>query len=170
MNYSAPNPLPEAPVTRLLPAARVTAAALALLCSCPPSALAQEAPTALQETVAARERAFARSMADRDHAAFVTFLSAEAVFYGQRTLRGRDEVAEGWRPFFDGAQAPFSWEPEQVEVLPSGTLAHSSGPVLDADGNRVATFNSVWRLEADSVWRVVFDKGCSCADGGPPEP
>ena len=63
--------------------------------------------------------------------------------------------------FHDEAEAPFSWEPEVVEVLPSGTLAHSSGPVKDPQGTVVATFNSVWRLEADGRWRVVFDKGCS---------
>jgi ketosteroid isomerase-like protein len=27
-------------------------------------------------------------------------------------------------------------------------------------GLRVGTFNSVWRLEADGKWRIVFDKGC----------
>jgi ketosteroid isomerase-like protein len=56
--------------------------------------------------------------------------------------------------------APFSWEPEHVEVLASGTLALSSGPVFGRDGTRIGTFNSVWRLEADGRWRVVFDKGC----------
>ena len=77
-------------------------------------------------------------------------------------LRGREQVADGWKGFFEGAQAPFSWDPDHVEVLPSGTLALSSGPVFDPSGKRVGTFNSVWRLEADGRWRVVFDKGCSC--------
>jgi ketosteroid isomerase-like protein len=40
------------------------------------------------------------------------------------------------------------------------TLALSSGPVRDASGRRVGTFNSVWRREGDGRWRVVFDKGC----------
>lgn len=33
---------------------------------------------------------------------------------------------------------------------------------------QVATFTSVWRLQAPGVWRVVFDKGndlCDCAKG-----
>jgi len=115
----------------------------------------------LQEQVRQAEQAFAKTMADRDLEAFSAFVSEEAVFFGgPESLRGRDAVVEGWRPFFEGTDAPFSWEPEVVEVLPSGTLAHSSGPVKDPQGNVVATFNSVWRLEADGRWRVVFDKGC----------
>lgn len=115
----------------------------------------------LQEQVRQAEEAFAQTMADRDLEAFAAFLSEEAVFFGgPGTLRGREAVVEGWRPLFEGDDPPFSWEPEVVEVLPSGTLAHSSGPVKDPQGNVMATYNSVWRLEADGKWRVVFDKGC----------
>lgn len=107
------------------------------------------------------ERAFAKTMADRDHAAFSGFVSEEGVFVGQEaTLRGRAEVAAGWRRFFQGPSAPFTWEPEQVEVLASGGLALSSGPVFSPDRQRVGTFNSVWRKDGDGRWRVVFDKGC----------
>lgn len=58
---------------------------------------------------------------------------------------------------FEGP-APFSWEPDQVEVIQSGTLAFSTGPVRNAEGVIVSRFNSVWRLE-DGAWRVLFDKG-----------
>jgi hypothetical protein len=46
-----------------------------------------------------------------------------------------------------------------VEVLDSGTLALSSGPVRDAEGNLIGTFMSVWRHEGPGAWRIVFDKG-----------
>lgn len=115
---------------------------------------------ALRAQVEASERAFARTMAERDVKGFEAFVSEQAVFYGsRRVLRGRAEVVAGWRAFFDGPVAPFSWEPEQVDVLADGTLAHSSGPVHDAQGKLIARFNSVWRQEAPGVWRVVFDKG-----------
>jgi ketosteroid isomerase-like protein len=110
------------------------------------------------------ERAFASTMAARDHAAFATYVADEAVFFGRQALRGKAAVVAAWKAFFDGPTAPFSWEPETVEVLESGTLALSSGPVRDPDGRRVGTFNSIWRREADGHWRVVFDKGCpECA-------
>lgn len=115
---------------------------------------------ALAREVEAAERAFARSMAERDHAAFTALLSEQAVFYGGgRVLRGKAAVAAGWKVFFDGAAAPFSWEPDSVEVLADGTLALSTGPVRDPAGKATARFNSIWRQEAPGVWRVVFDKG-----------
>jgi hypothetical protein len=56
--------------------------------------------------------------------------------------------------------APFSWEPEQVEVLPSGTLAPSTGPVRDPAGKLTGTFTSIWRREGPGRWRILFDMGC----------
>lgn len=123
-------------------------------------ALAQPDLAALRRQVEDTERTFARSMAERDHEAFVRHLSEHALFYApNRVLRGRAEVAAAWKPFFEGPQAPFSWEPDQVEVLGDGSLAHSSGPVRDPAGKLVGRFNSVWRQEAPGVWRIVFDKG-----------
>ena len=107
-------------------------------------------------------------MADRDHAAFASFLADEAIFVGPgRVLRGAKQVAAGWKRFYEGAQAPFSWEPDQVQVLDSGALALSTGPVRDPSGKRVGTFNSVWRREAGGKWKIVLDNGCPpCECGG----
>jgi ketosteroid isomerase-like protein len=110
--------------------------------------------------VRSAEMGFAKSMAERDTVAFAAHIADEAVFFGRNVLRGKPIVVAAWRPFFEGGKAPFSWEPEQVEVLDSGTLALTSGPVHDPDGKRIGTFNSVWRREADGLWKVVFDKGC----------
>jgi ketosteroid isomerase-like protein len=121
----------------------------------------------LKRQVAAAERAFAKTMADRDHAAFVTYLADDTVFFtGPKPLRGKAQVAAVWKRFYERPEAPFSWEPTEVEVLEAGTLALSSGPVRDPTGKVVATFTSIWRQEAPGVWRVVFDKGndaCDCA-------
>jgi ketosteroid isomerase-like protein len=114
----------------------------------------------LASEVEAREVAFAKTMADRDLEAFLTFLSSEAIFFnGNDALRGRDEIRRDWAPLFEGASAPFSWSPDIVEVLESGTLALSSGPVLGPSGESRGRFNSIWRKEADGRWFVVFDKG-----------
>jgi ketosteroid isomerase-like protein len=110
--------------------------------------------------VEAREIAFAKSMADRDLEAFRSFISPEAVFFNRNEpLRGPDAIAQAWTPFFEGETAPFSWHPDLTEVLGSGRLALSSGPVVGASGEVVGRFNSIWRKDEDGQWRVVFDKG-----------
>ena len=116
---------------------------------------------ALQSQVRDAERAFAKSMADRDHAKFTSMLADEAVFFaGPQAQRGKSVIAAAWKAFYEGPSAPFSWEPTDVEVLESGTLAISSGPVRDPSGKRTGTYNSVWRLESPGVWKIIFDKGC----------
>ena len=110
--------------------------------------------------VEAREIGFAKSMADRDLEAFRSFIASDAIFFaGEQPIRGRDAVVEAWTPFFEGPEAPFSWHPDLVEVLDSGDLALSSGPVRNPAGEVVGRFNSIWRKHADGQWRVVFDKG-----------
>lgn len=113
------------------------------------------------EGLAAVETAFAATMADRDLDAFVGFLDAETIFFaGDVELRGAEAVKKAWAPFFEGEAAPFSWRPEAASVLDSGSLGLTSGPVLDPEGNRIGTFNSIWRLNPDGVWKIVFDRGC----------
>lgn len=143
-------------------AAALCLLALAGCASAPPAAR----KPAASEQVSAVEAAFAATMAARDLDAFASFLSDEAVFFDiDGALEGRAAVLAAWAPYFEGAEAPFAWEPRDVTVLASGDLAHSSGPVFDAAGRHVADFNSIWRLEADGRWRIVFDKGCRrCAD------
>ena len=143
-------------------AALVVAAAVLGVCM---AAEADDATERAEAEVRATEEAFARTMAERDHTGFVSFLSEDVVFLGQRVLRGRDAVAEGWKPYYDAPAAPFSWKPERVVVVASGALALSTGPVFDPEGERVGTFVSTWRREPDGRWRIVLDTGCPPCSG-----
>ena len=137
----------------------------------PPAAATPAAATPAAATpdpraqVFAAETAFAQTMADRDYKMFQNFIADEAIFFGaEGPLHGKARILAAWKRFFDGPVPPFSWRPETVEVLQSGTLAHSSGPVTSAKGKPFGIFNSIWRLEPDGQWRVVFDKGCDTCD------
>jgi ketosteroid isomerase-like protein len=148
---------------------RTLPTALSVLALVLPARLpAQTAPamSAVQHQVFAAESAFAASFARRDTAAFAALLAPDAIFFGGASpMRGKAAVAEGWRRLLTDPTPPFSWHPEVVEVVATGDLAFSSGPVLDPAGKRIATFNSVWRRQADGRWLVVFDKGspvCNC--------
>jgi len=136
----------------------LAAAGLAFAGGTVPGLAAQDSGAAAE--VRAREIAFAKTMADRDLEAFVTFLSPEAIFFnGNTPQRGNDVIEAAWASLFEGEVAPLSWHPDVVQVLDSGDLALSSGPVLGPEGEARGRFNSIWRRDADGVWRVVFDKG-----------
>ena len=141
--------------------------AFILICSLLPGCAVlsdQQDHFTIREQVIAVERAFARSMADRSLDDFASFISEEAVFFsGPAPLRGKDQVVAWWTRYFTEVSAPFSWEPEEVEVLASGDLALSSGPVRDPDGKIIARYTSIWRLESPGTWRIVFDKGSPVA-------
>ena len=151
------------------PMSRTTSLAIVLAMLVGSRTAAAQSLAELAEQVRAAETGFAGTMSRRDFAEFGQYLSDEAVFFSrQGPLRGKSAIAEGWKGFFTASTAPFSWTPEIVEVLPSGGLALTSGPVLDEAGHRIGTFNSIWRREADGRWRVVFDRGCPACDCSPP--
>ena len=123
--------------------------------------------TAAMKQVIAAEQAFAKTMADRDFKSFVRFLSPDAVFFASSNVtRGSAAVAADWQAYFSGREAPFSWAPDHVEVLASGDLALSTGPVFQ-NHKIVGRFNSIWRLESPNNWRIVFDKGEAVCDVNP---
>jgi ketosteroid isomerase-like protein len=143
----------------------VLLACAALLSACAAPSMRDTARA--EREVADTERAFAKTMADRDFSGFKSFLSDDTIFFsGPTPLRGKQMVVAAWQRFYDKPEAPFSWQPEQVQVLESGDLALSTGPVRDSKGKLFATFTSIWRREAPGQWRIVFDKGnevCDCA-------
>ena len=138
---------------------------LALLASPTVARSQTQSRQAQAQQVFAAESAFAHTLAARDSHGFATYVALDAVFFGRGgPLHGRAAVVAGWQPYFEGPVAPFSWAPEVLEVLESGTLALSSGPVRDPGGRQIGTFNSIWRRDSDGQWRVVFDKGCPVCD------
>lgn len=143
----------------------ILATGVALLASAGAVCAAELSP---KDQVWAAEIAFAMTVENRDLNAFAEFIADEAVFFsGTTAAHGKANVVDSWKRFFLDKEAPFSWAPDQVEVLASGTLALSTGPVRDPSGKVISRFNSIWRLEAGR-WRVVFDKGSPPSPGPSP--
>ncbi len=122
------------------------------------------------DDVRCREINFSQSVENQDIDAFRSFIDVDARFIGSGVLRGVDQVAQAWSVFFTTDGPRIKWRPQIVEVLENGTLALSRGPfksvAIDAHGNvqeNWGTFNSVWRLNEDGEWRVVFDAGSPAA-------
>ena len=146
-----------------LPCATLCLALLAACAAPPPAGPFDRA--ALERQVGDVERAFAKTMVDRDLAAFSSFIADDTVFFsGPTPLHGKPAVTAFWKRFYDKPAAPFSWKPDRVEALESGSLALSTGPVFDPEGKCIGRFTSIWRQEAPGVWRIIFDKGGPCEE------
>lgn len=120
--------------------------------------------------VRCREIAFSQSAEARDSERFASFLDADARFVGNSVARGVAAVVQAWGVFFAPEGPAIMWRPRFVEVLEDGRLALSRGPYRmlsrDEQGAEVehwGTFNSVWRLQADGSWKIVFDAGSPSA-------
>jgi len=120
----------------------------------------------LADEVRCREIGFSKSIESRDMEAFRSFLDDDARFIGAQVKRGPEEVTDAWRTYEPEDGPTLKWRPQFVEVLEDGKLALSRGPwrytTTDEEGESVelwGMFNSVWRLQDDGSWKVVFDAG-----------
>ena len=88
-------------------------------------ALRAQTNAAIKQQVIATERAFAKTMADRDQAKFARFISAEAVFFsGDNARRGKANIVAAWLKFFKDPQAPFSFALPSPERFADQLLAN----------------------------------------------
>jgi ketosteroid isomerase-like protein len=122
------------------------------------------------DEVRCREIGFSQAAERQDLDAFRSFIDVDARFVSSTVLRGPEAITEAWTFFFTDDIPTIKWRPQIVEVLENGRLALSRGPyrVISPGENGEAveqwgTFNSVWRLNDDGVWRVVFDAGSPAA-------
>jgi ketosteroid isomerase-like protein len=129
-------------------------------------AVALPALAELDDEIRCREIGFSKSVESRNQELFASYVDADARFVSGTVTRGPDAIAAAWAIFFDPAGPTIKWRPKYVEVLENGELALSRGPyrlvTRDEAGNVTeswGTFNSVWRLNPDGEWRVVFDAG-----------
>jgi ketosteroid isomerase-like protein len=130
------------------------------------SAFAVSALADPEQQVRCREIAFSRSAESRDAAQFASFIDQDARFVSATVSRGPDAVLTAWAAFFEAQGPAIRWRPQIVEVLSDGGLALSRGPyrviAQDDQGKQTehwGTYNSVWRIQSNGDWRIVFDAG-----------
>ena len=125
----------------------------------------------LVEDVRCREIGFSKSVENQDTHLFTTFIDADARFVGSAVSHGPEAITAAWSVFFSEGGPTIKWRPEFVEVLENGTLALTRGPyrmlTIDDKGKTTehwGTFNSIWRLQKNGEWKVVFDAGSPASE------
>ena len=134
-------------------------------------ALTQPAFADLVEDVRCREIGFSKSVETQDVTLFASFIDADARFVSNVVTHGPEAIAAAWGVFFTKGGPTIKWRPQFVEVLETGTLALTRGPyrmvTIDEQGKMAehwGTFNSVWRLQENGEWNVVFDAGSPASE------
>ena len=151
---------------------------VAVLLAAGASSLRAQAPAHAAEAAAIMQADadFARAVADRDKARFLTFIADATTFNGGTPgeIHGRDSVMKEWSDFFDPAGPTLSWTPTKAEVVGAGDLGYSTGRSLiraknaaGAIAERRGEYLTVWRKQPDGAWRVVFDTGSTLPAPGP---
>jgi len=122
----------------------------------------------LVESLRAAEISFAASVAEKDFDQFGSHIDPDAIFMGGRPLSGREAILEAWSVYFEEDGPTLEWHPEEVVVRANGKMGISKGPYTlrarTPDGQeevRKGSFASIWELQADGEWRVLFDSGCA---------
>ena len=144
----------------------VLAVASLAAAACAPSADLPDPDTIVAELMEA-DRVFAADVAARGTDAWVeAFADSGAMFRPGGTIRGHEAIREMMAPAFADTSFRLVWEPVEAHASPDGELGYTIGRYTstrrDADGAIVeatGSYLTVWRRQADGVWKAVADIG-----------
>ena len=148
-------------------AASIALALVAMLVPVPSGGSASE-QTELVESLRAAEISFANSLAEKDFERFGSHIDPEAIFVGGQVLAGKEAILEVWKNYFAEDAPTLEWHPEDVAVRKDGRMGITKGPYTlrsrTPDGQeqvRTGSFSSIWEMQEDGEWRILFDSGCA---------
>jgi len=114
--------------------------------------------TAVEDALTADAAFAARAAEVGHHAAFIEYLADDAVLFRPEAVRGQE-----WLATHEPAGGRLEWSPAAAAAGCTATLAVTTGPWRYSNtegGEPVAGhYLSLWRLDAQSQWRVVLDHG-----------
>jgi ketosteroid isomerase-like protein len=136
---------------------------LATLLGLPPMA----SGSTVAEDVRAADAAFASRAAEiGHHAAFIEYLADDAVLFRPEAVRGQE-----WLTTHEPAGGRLEWSPAAAAAGCTAALAVTTGPwrYSNSEGGEPVAghYLSLWRLDAQSQWRVVLDHGVDHAGAVP---
>lgn len=141
----------------------LTLGLVTILGACQPPA---DHSAAAAEAVRAADIAWAKTFTDKDAAAVAGYLESEGVIMPPNApaVTGQAGARAMFESYFAMPGLTGAWQPTKVEASRSGELAYSSGTyemsMNDSAGNPVpdrGKYATIWRMQADSSWKVVLD-------------
>jgi ketosteroid isomerase-like protein len=124
--------------------------------------------TALEDSRAADATFASRAAEIGHHAAFIEYLADDAVLFRPEAVDGQE-----WLATHEPAGGRLEWSPAAAAAGCTAMLAVTTGPwrYSNSEGGEPVAghYLSLWRLDAQSQWRVVLDHGVDHAGAVPAE-
>ena len=126
-----------------------------------------DVPTVDASELMEADRAFNRAVSEGGSAAWANWFAEDGAIVQEVVgeIRGRAAIAEAVA-FLDLSGVSLTWDPIRADVAQSGDLGWTTGsyvsvsPAEDGTERRgTGTYVSIWRRQADGMWKVVMDLG-----------
>ena len=141
----------------------LAAGVISVLSACQPPA---DRSAAAAEAVRAADAAWAKAFTDKDAATAAGYVASDGVIMppNMPAVTGQPGARAMFESYFALPGLTGAWQATKAEASRSGELAFTSGTyemsVNDSAGKPVpdrGKYATVWRLQADSSWKVVVD-------------
>ena len=147
---------------------------LVLIVTCLVVSISVQAQSALQEMVKT-EQAFSK-MAEETNArdAFLAFIADDGLLFRPGAVNGKKWMLEHPTPPTD-KKPLLAWQPAFAGMSVSGDMGFTTGPwefkadVKDEKPSGYGHFITVWKKQADGMWKFVVDLGISHPQSGGPQ-
>jgi ketosteroid isomerase-like protein len=124
----------------------------------------------MKAALMAADRAFAKATADKGLDGWVGFMADDVAKVrrpGEKLVVGKDAVRRADAEILADKNRKLVWQPVDAHAFADGNTGVTSGRYKvvgpDKDGKEVVLatggYVTVWRLERDGAWKVVFDTG-----------
>ena len=126
------------------------------------------APVADPAVLMKADEAFDAARAARGLEGFASFLAGDitTIRPNQAIVRGKEAFLAGWKEAYTARGISVRWKPEVARISDDGTLGFTVGAYQVTQTENSVTkpagtgkYITIWRLQPDGSWKVVFDSG-----------
>jgi ketosteroid isomerase-like protein len=122
--------------------------------------------TTMLTSLVEAERAFARTSVEKGvRQSFMEYFADDAIVFRPHPVRYKEAMRDVPTPK-NPLDATLNWKPLYADISLAGDLGYTTGPYVWKDNTqagrptRYGFYFSVWKVQPDGGWKVVFDGGC----------
>ena len=135
------------------------------------------AQTNVRQQLLDADRAFNRETQSHRLEGWMSYMADNVVLDRGKPVVGKDAVRAELTPEWSDPNFRLTWDPDEAHAMPGGKKGFTHGrwelTMLGKDGKPVkltGEYLTVWQLDPQGHWRVIWDGGAANPPGNPPAP